>query len=306
MFDVAEARRLLAELPQNDAFKALGEVTDWLNSINDTAGFRADTRTHIVMMLDETALRFHADLFRLLFGETHIETTNGQRLWRALHVFWKALAEAYVACVRGYRQAESKPAGLKEIMPVVCVRLLRSLAEQMKLELMCHLDIGQAVWDQLIGCYKFAESGGLAETMVFAYPRQALHISPQRELARVMMLYLSSPRTLAPGHIEISFRVAARLSGLFDFKDAPDPDLIFCIDLAAPGAPRRAESGLQSAPSMRFFGAARAAQKITEMIKQHEQGLLKQEQRFGSEFSLEDKIAVLKHLQKCWEDPSAA
>lgn len=300
MFDVAEARRLLSGLPQDDAFKALDEVTAWLASVMDTPGFRPDTRTQIVMLLDETGLQFYTELLTLYLGEPHLQDFKGLHLWQGLHAFKKTQAEAYVVCVQGYQHAEKKPPVLKEIMPVVCVRLLRSVTEQMKLELMHYLDVEQSVWDQLFYGYNFSEAGQIADTLVFAYPRQALHISPQRELVRAMMLYQSSPGTLAPDHIEVSFRVAGRFSGFFDIKDAPDPDCIYCIDLTKPGAPRRFDNTVHATPSMRFFGAARAVPKITDMINQHEQGMIQQEQRFGTEFTPEGKLTVLKHLQLYW------
>lgn len=300
MFDVAEARRLLSGLPRDNAFKALGEVAAWLTSVKDTPGFRADARTQIVMLLDEAGMPFYTELLQLFLGEPHLQDFKGLHLWQVLHDFKKAQSEAYVVCVQGYQQAEKKPPGLKEIMPAVCVRLMRAVTEQMKLELMHYLDVEQSVWDQLFYGYNFAEAGQIADTMVFAYPRQALHISPQRELVRAMMLYLSSPGTLAPEQIEVSFRIAGRFSGFFDFKDAPDPDCLYCLDLDKPGAPMRFDNALHAAPSMRFFGAVNAVPKINDMINQHEQGLIHHEQRFGTEFTPEGKLTVLKHLQLYW------
>lgn len=300
MFDVAEARKLLAKLPKGDAFKALDEITCWLTSVKDTPDFRPELRTQIVMLLDETGLPLHEELLQLYLGEPHLQDFKGMHLWQGLHAFRKELAEAYAVCVHDYQQAEKKPAGLREIMPVICVRRLRAAAEQMKLELMHYVDVEQSVWDQLCHCYSFSEASGFADTMVFAYPRQAMHISPQRELVRAMMLYLSSPDTLAPDQIEVGFRVAGRLSSLFDFKDAPDPACAFCIDLSRPDTPKRVDGDLHATPSMRFFGAARAVPKITDIINQHEQGLLQQEQRFGTEFTPAGKLTVLKHLQACW------
>src|SRR5574340_870716 len=300
MFDLAEAGKLLAKLPKGDAFKALDEITCWLTSVKDTPDFRPEVRTQIVMLLDETGLPLHEELLRLYLGEPHLQDFKGMHLWQGLHAFKKTLAEAYAMCVHDYRQAEKKPQGLREIMPVICVRLLRAVAEQMKLELMHYVDVEQSVWDQLCHCYSFSEAGGFADSMVFAYPRQAVHISPQRELVRAMMLYLSSPDTLAPDQIEVCFRAAGRLSSSFDFRDAPDPDCAFCIDLSSPGAPKRADSDLHVTAAMRFFGAAKAVPKITDIINQHEQGLLQQEQRFGTEFTPAGKLTVLKHLQIYW------
>ena len=49
-------------------------------------------------------------------------------------------------------------------MPVNCVRLLRAVAEQMKLEMMHYVDIEQSVWERLCSCYRFAEANRFAET----------------------------------------------------------------------------------------------------------------------------------------------
>lgn len=300
MYDVAEANRLLAGLKKDDVFKAMGEVTAWLSSLKDTPGFRPEVRTQIVMLLDETGLPFYTELLQLYLGEPHLQDFKGLHLWQGLHAFKQTLGEAYVVCVQGYQHAEKKPPSLKEIMPVVCVRLLRAVSEQMKLELLHYFDVEQSVWDRLFYCYNFSETEQIADTMVFAYPRQALHISPQRELVRAMMLYMSAPGTLAPEHIEVSFRAAGRFSGLFDFKDAPDPDCLYCIDLTKPGEPRRFDNTVQASPSMRYFGAVAAVPKITGMIDQLEQGLIQQEQRFGTEFTPDGKLTVLKHLQLYW------
>ena len=54
MSDVKEARKLLSELPRDNSFKALEEITAWLASVKDTPGFRPELRTEIVMLLDET------------------------------------------------------------------------------------------------------------------------------------------------------------------------------------------------------------------------------------------------------------
>jgi hypothetical protein len=170
----------------------------------------------------------------------------------------------------------------------------------MKLQLMHYTDIEQSVWELLCSCYNFAEAALIAETMVFAYPKHVIHVSPQRELVRALMLYESSPGTLAPDQIEVCFRIAARMAGFFDFRNMPDPDCAYCFDLAKPGKPGRADANLQTTPSMRFFGACKTLPKIADIVAQHERGQIRQEQRFGSEFTPSGKLTVLKHLQLYW------
>lgn len=300
MFDVKEARKLLADLPKNDAFKALDEVASWLTSVKDTAGFRPEVRTEIIMLLDETGQPLHAEVLRQYLGAPHLQDFQGLRQWQGMHGFMQALAEAYAVCLSGYQQAEKKPWDMKENLPVICARLLRAIAERMKLEMMRYIAIEQSVWDQLFSCYSFAETSQIAESMVFAYPKQTIHTSPQRELLRSLMLYVSSPDTLAPDQIEVSYRIAGRLVSSFDFKTAPDPDCAHFVDLAKPDAPGNVDGKLQATPTMRFFGAIKAVPKIKDIIDQNEHNLIQREQRFGNEFTPAGKLTVLKHLQTYW------
>jgi hypothetical protein len=321
-FDVKEARRLLAELPKDNAFKTLEEITSCLDSIKDAPGFRPEVRAAIIMLLDETGQPLYAELLHLYLGAPHLLDFKGMHLWQGLHGFMKTLAEAYSVCVHKYQRAGKKSFDREERIPVICVRLLRAAAEQMKLEMMHYVDIEQSVWDRLCSCYNFAEANQFAERMVFAYPKhersayaprikfaesmvfayqkQVIHISPKRELLRAMMFYKSSPGTLAPDQIEVSFRIAGRMVSFFDFKNAPDPDCAFCFDLAKPSAPRRVDANIQPTSTMRFFGTIKAVPKVTHIIAQHEHGLIQEEQRFGSEFTPAGKLTVLKHLQLYW------
>jgi len=299
MFSVAEAKRLLAVLP-DDSFKALDEITSWLNSVKDTPGFMPEVRAEIFMLLDETGQPYYSELLQLYLGEPHLQDFQGMHLWHELHAFMKMLNRSYALCVHEFQQAETKPLTLADHMPVICVRWMRAVSSQMKIEMMHYVDIEQQVWDHLFSGYNFAVEHQCAEMLVFAYPRQALHISPQREFLRAMMLYISSPATLAHDQIEVCFRVAARMANFFDFKDMPDPDCPFWIDLAKPGLPEPVTGDIQPTSTMRFFGAAKAVPKLTDIISQHEQGLIHQELRFGSEFTPAGKLTVLKHLRLYW------
>lgn len=300
MFNVKEARKLLADLPNNDAFKALDEITSWLTSVKDTPGFRPEVRAEILMLLDETGQPLHAELLREYLGAPHLQDFQGLRQWQGMLGFMQVLVEAYAVCVSEYRQAEKKPLGLGENMSVICVRLLRAVAGRMKLEMMRYVEIDPSSWDQLCSCYSFAETSQVAETMVYAYPKQVIQTSPQKELLRALMLYVSSPGTLAPEQIEVSYRITGRLVSSFDFKAVPDLDCAHFIDLSKPGAPGYIDNKFQPTPTMRFFGAIRAVPKIQSIIDQNKRSLIQQEQRFGDEFTPSGKLTVLKHLQTYW------
>lgn len=300
MFNADEARRLLAELPQEQPLKALDEVGVWLDSFKDTPGFLLDNRIAVATLLDEAGQPLHAELLRQYLAAPHLQDFQGMRLWQAMHGFARAMAETYALCLAEYAGDKKPSVQTKERLPVLCVRLLRCLAEQMKLELLRYVDVEQGVWDGLYQHYRFAEDNGFADTMVIAYAGQVIHTSPRRELLRALALHLSSPETLAPDQIEVSFRIAARMVSLFEFSREPGADRPWFIDLAHPLAPGHAGHEPQVSPEMRFFGLARAIPRLEEIIHQNEQRELEKERRFGSEFTPDGKLTVLKHLRLYW------
>jgi hypothetical protein len=300
MYDLDEARRLLAELPEDAPHKALDDVTFWLDSIKDAAGFSPELRAAVVMLVDETMLPSYTEQLRQYLDAPHLQDFQGLHLWQGIHAYIKALAEAYGACVREYQQAAKKPVELREQMPLVCVRLMRAAAEQMKLELMRYVDVEPSVWQLLGDCQRFAETEQCAETMVHAYPGHVIHTSPQRELLRALVLYISSPGTLAADQIEVSYRIAGRMVSFFDLKAEPAADCPYRFDLAAHAPPQHAEDGAPVTADTRWFGAVRARPAVDKIIDQNESDPVWQERRFGSEFTPGGKLTVLKHLSAYW------
>ncbi len=300
MYDLDEARRLLSELPQDEPRKALDDVTFWLDSIKDAAGFSPGLRAAIVMLVDETMLPLCTEQLRQYLEAPHLQDFQGLHLWQGIHAYAKALAEAYGANVREYRQAEKKPAELREQMPLVCVRQMHAAAEQMKLELMRYVDVEPSVWQLLGDCQRFAEAEQIAESMVIAYPGHVIHTSAQRELLRALVLYTSSPGTLAADQIEVAYRIAGRMVSFFELKTAPAADCPYRFDLAAHAPPRSTEEGAPATADTRWFGAVRAQPAVEKIIDQNESDPVWQERRFGSEFTPGGKLTVLKHLRTYW------
>lgn len=300
MADVASARATLADLPADDPLKALEEITGWLVSIKETAGFRPERRAGVVMLLDETAQPFHAMLLKEYLAAPHLQDFHGMYIWKGIHAHMKAQAEAYGLCAQECRQPDKFPLEYKEIIPVIYVRLIRSLAEQMKLELMRYIEIEQTVWSQLFAAYQLAEANRMADAMVYAYSGNPIHTNPQRELLRALVLYVSSPGTLAPEQIEVAYRVAGRMVSFFDMQEHPSAECPNFVNLAMPAAPRRVDAQLQPVATMRFFGTLRAVPKVEDITRQNESGMLQQEKRFGNEFSPDGKLTVLKHLHRYW------
>lgn len=299
MYDVDEARRLLAELPQDEPHKALDDVTFWLDSIRDAAGFRPDMRAAIVMLVDENTLALYTEQLRRYLAAPHLQDFQGLHLWQAIHSYMKVLAAAYGGILREYEQAGKKSFDLREQMPLVCVRLMRAATEQMKLELMRYVDVEPPVWQLLGDCQRFAEAEQCAGSMVHAYPGHVIHTSPQRELLRALVLYVSSPGTLAADQIEVAYRIAGRMASFFELRAEAAADCPYRFDLDVSLPPQHADGG-PATPGTRWFGAVRARPAVEKIIAQNESDPVWQERRFGSEFTPAGKLTVLKHLRTYW------
>ena len=302
MYDLNEARRLLAESRADEPAKAIDDLTFWLESIREVPGFRTETRAAIVMLMDEAGRPLHNQMLQQYLSAPHLQDFQGLHLWQGIHAYAKTLAAAYEACVREARQTVSRSAALKELTPLLCVRQLHAATKQMKLELMRYLDVDPAVWRMLCEGYRLAEAEQCAETMVVPYPGHIIHTSPQRELLRALVLDISSPGTLATDQIEVCYRIAGRLVSFFDLKSQPDADCPYRFDLLANSHPQRADGTVT--PDTRFFGAVRALPAVLKILDQNENDPVWQQHRTGSEFTPAGKLTVLKHLHTYWSpDP---
>src|SRR5512140_15519 len=114
MSSLAEARKLLSELPKDDAFKALEEINSWLASITDTPGFRAELRSDLIKLLDEIGQPFHAELQKSYLSAPHLQDFQGMHLWQEMHRFSRELARAYEECIAACRREDMKPYEVQE------------------------------------------------------------------------------------------------------------------------------------------------------------------------------------------------
>jgi hypothetical protein len=300
MTSVAEAKRVLAELPKDDPLEALVELAGWMNSFGGTSGFKLANRLAVAMFLDETAAPIYAEVQRRYTSAPHLQDLEGMKLWRAMHEYAIARIDMYAVCLRELPPPAKGNEVAGEQAAILCVRFLHSVTEQLKLELMRYMDIQKEVWESLCLGYQYAEQAGLAERMVIAYPGHVIHSSPQREFLCALVVYESAPGALSAGQVEMSSRIAMRLASFFDLTLEHSTDTPYLIDLAHPAAPRWVEQQAEITEGMRFFGASRAVVRLDEIIKQNERGQIAEEQRFDSEFTPEGKLTMLKHLHLYW------
>ena len=294
--DAQAAREVLAGLPEGVSLENLEQLSHWVASVKDTAGFSCDDRLAVMRLLDDAGARNAAPLFNEFFAKVHQQDRAARNIWEALCQYWGRLAEGYAQCVADFEHGERGAKNVEEEMPLVLARAMRAASQRFKLRYLRYLAVETKAWAPLYRLYAFAELKQLDDRPVVVYPRE-VHTTVRAELLKNLLLHLAAPHELSPAQLELAYRILARFAISAEWSHVPQADCNFGFNLAAGGAP--APVAEQDAPgaSKRFIGGGQALAKLDELRLLCEKNMLSDELRFGKEFSPAQIITVIKHLQ---------
>ena len=299
--DEKGVKEVLAAVPQDDSAKALEELRHWIESVMTTEGFKTERRAELVLLLDETAQAHQHKLARDYVVTPGLSKFQEARLWGALSVFWNDLAAAYVSCLEQIAVDPGSAGRLKAQLPLLVTRSVRACAAHLKWGYMHYESGGPPVWQNLAKAYRFAEGKKIQKESVSPYPRMSLATSAEREFTKALMLAASSPDSLMPVEIELAERVIAHLAGLFVISDAHQPKSTHnWFDLSGSLPPQRLTQAPPAGPSLRFFAAGAANEKLEGMIRVAQGGALPTDLNLGGTYEPSKVLRVLRHLQANW------
>ncbi|HEY5293777.1 MAG TPA: hypothetical protein VIJ43_15840 [Burkholderiales bacterium] len=301
MADIKEARKILGELPANDAFKCADELTHWLASVMAEEGFKPEYRAQLVQLLDETAQLHLRKLARDYMMSPRLAKFQETRLWKAIYEYWRQAALAYAGCIDLYANGAKGADALKASMPLLLARALRALAAQVKWTYVRYGPMDQSVWGIIAKVYALAETRKLAQSAVKPYPGAPGETTPEQEFLKAVMLAASSPDSLLPLEMELCERLIAHFCASFTLRLDLQPDIAYWIDLATSQAPLRLARPPQHAPSLRFFAAGKALDDLETLIDTIKTtGNVPSQVNLGGSYPAETVLDVLEHLALYW------
>lgn len=265
--DPKEARKILDGMPAEDPLRALEELGHWLESVLSVDGFKPEYRVQLVLMIDEAAQGHARKLQREYLSTPHLSKFQENRMWTAMHDFHRRSGSAFCACMDLQAAGQKGADALKSSLPLLTVRALRAQAAQMKWKYLRYGPFDRAIWAMITKIYVFAANRGYARTKAAVYPGVPGESSPELEFLRAVMLAASSPDGLLPLEIELAERLIAHFSESFTFAENRRPDVAYWMDLATGQPPLRLARPPQYAPTLRFFGAGKAAQELGNLIR---------------------------------------
>jgi len=299
MYNVEAAGKLLADLPP-DHGKALEEIISSLETVAATPGFPISNRIDVLKLLDETGQKRESAALSDFLRSDKLSDFERRQLWQVLVDFWEHVSAAYRVCLQEIAQATKPGEAAHPERALLVARALRALANEGKTIQLRYLPVKPRVWQELAQLYDQAEKEHLVAELVKAYATDALHTNARQEFLRLPMLVAASPESQRLLELELTARVIARLAGGFALHAQPDAGCNFCFDLAQPAGPVRHKPETPATATIRYFGASQARVISQEMIDRYIANPKEPEKRFGNDYSIEEKLVVLKRLLLFW------
>ena len=306
MADAKQARQLIAELPANDAFKALQEITEWLESMNQTEGFKLDRRFENLDLLDSAAKNHQRKLSQDYLNTPRQQKFQENKLWTSVSGFWKALGDGYVLCITQHESGGGGATAVRKSLPVIAGRAMRVLTLQLKWLLLRYGPVEPRLWTEMARLYQIAEQKGFADGAIAVYPGAHGESTIKEEFLKSLMLAASSTDGLPPVKQQIAERAVAHFAGAFRISRKPD-GCNYCFDLGAPKLPVRLFKGAAASPHMIYFGAGEALPQLRQLTRTViETGGVPKDVNLGGTYEKDIVIGTLKHLEVYWSETPPA
>ncbi len=301
MYNVEEAGRLLADLPAAHG-KAVEEVSSSLETVAATPGFGLSDRIGVIKLLDETGQKREAAALSEFLRNDKLKEIERFQLWQALVGFWEHVSSAYRVCLREIAQAAKPGEAVHPERTLLALRALRALTNEGKLLQFRYLPVKPRIWQELAVLYGQAEKERFVAERIKAYASDAFHSHARQEFLRLPMMDAANPDAERMLEVELSARIISRTASGFALKAKPGERCNFCIDLAHPNRPIRHSPEVAQSATLRCFGAGDAGASIQEVIDRHTANPQEPEKRFGDDFTIPEKLLVLKRLLLYWGD----
>ena len=298
--DPKEAKRLLDALPADDV-KALDEIMHWIESVAAIEGFKPDARIQLLFTLDDAAQARVRKLSKDYFTTGRPSRYQENRLWTALHGFWRQAGHAYARQVDLFVQGHKGIDAAKALLPLLLVRALRSFAQHIKWMHMRYGPIEAGSWGVFNSVYAFAEIRQLSQSRVTIYAGAAGESTPQLEFLKGAMFSVSAPDGMLPLEVELAECLIGILAPRFVLANAPGPDVAFSMDLAQALPPVRLSRAPKTGPALRCFGPGAALTEVHDLAeKVLVGGKIPPEINLGGSFEPHLALDVMRHLHQYW------
>ncbi|MFA7290804.1 MAG: hypothetical protein WC023_01015 [Rhodocyclaceae bacterium] len=299
--DAKELKRVISELPLDNAFKAVDEVSGWLESLGNAEGFRVDQLFDLVRQLDDAVQPHLKSLSRNYLNSPRLSRAEEKRLWSAIFGYWGQFADLCERCMTKLGEKDKGVDALKASLPLLAARTVAALGQQVKWVEFRYGPVKSELWQRLGHAYLVAEAGKAAHKPLQLYPNVQGATTVASEYLHALAFHASSMDSLMPLEIELADRLLAHFLPGFVFSAEAQSSSVYWVDAAKAVPPMRmAKLPHAVTPTLRFFSPGSVPQTLEEMIHSVERGDIPADLNLGGQYQPRALLPVLRHLAMYW------
>ena len=295
--DARGLRQVLAELPVDNAFKAIDEIAGWLESLLATDDCPLDRMYAAAVQLDDVAQQHVKRLNREYLHSPRLTRSDEKRLWAINYGFWTVLAAVYERCLLALENRERAAESLRSQLPSLAVRLIAALRAELKWEQFHYGPTSSVIWLRLGRALEMAETAGVAGKRV-VFGQLLGTSSAEQEYLKALVFQAASMGSLLPAEIELAERLIAHFLSAFVLDKVAQSDSVYWVDLRLAQPPLRlAQKPKLASPSQRFFKPGQANAAMQAILDDLERGVdLPADINLGGQYPLRFVLPVLRHV----------
>lgn len=303
MKDIKRAQALLVDLPRNDAFRLVAELTAWIESVSQGEEFRLDDQFQVLCLLDETAQPYARKLAHEYFTLPDMNSAHGKRLFQALGNYSRHTVTAYLTMIGRYRNDDKGAASIKANLPLIVARAVRAMREQVKYAAAHYGPYDNGIWHHLVQLYLDAEQQQYLGGSLRLYPASISATTVKCEVGQLVALYCCGINSLSPQCMHLAERLIAQYGNTVETSTLLTGQVMFGIDLANPSAPLRMSPDATLHASMRYISLTDMPAKLEALIKILKKNIVPQELNLGGTFAAEWVLDAAQHVLNHLVDP---
>lgn len=297
--DPRELKRVIAELPSDNAVKAVDEIAGWFESLLQAVEIRGDRLYDIVNLLDQAAQAPIRKATRDYLSAVRMARSDARSIWAHGRFYWEQLAGLYERVIDASRQKDKVGEYLKPALPVVSCRLLSAYSALVKWGHFRHEKPAPELWSRIGKAYLDAEAGKYAGKVVTLYAALSGTASVEQEYLRAAVLGCASLEALQPVEVELVDRLVTHLLPEFVIATSDVPGMLYWIDAASSAPPSRLAKLPTPLPTVRLIAPGAAPRVVAELSHAAERGRLPIDLNLGAEYPPRLVLRALRHLSTC-------
>lgn len=296
--DARELRRIIDGLRADDSFKALDDITGWLESLRDVSAFPADRLYEAVSHLDNAALPHLKRLTRDYLHSPRQSAAEEKRLWTICHDYWVLVAVVYERCLDAAAVPARAGDPLRQSLPTLGSRLIVALGNVLKWAQFRHGPSDSSLWQRLGAALLAAEGAVVGGRSLVQRENSSGLSAPQLAYVKVVAMHAASVDSLTPLDIELVERLIANFCQGFVFSTLAEADSVYWVDLALPMPPTRlARMPPSAVATQRFFKPGTAHAGIEKLLNDLERGHdVPADLVLGGQYQAQSLLPALRHL----------